>query len=65
VDIGKFLIIGGILIVVVGLLVTAGFRGLPGDIVIKRDNFTFIFPVVSMIVLSLILTLIMYLFRGK
>lgn len=43
----------------------AGFRGLPGDIVIKRDNFTFIFPIVSMIVLSAILTLILYVFRGR
>lgn len=51
--------------IVLGLLVMAGFRGLPGDIVIKRDNFTFIFPIVSMIVLSLVLTLVFYLFRGK
>ncbi|HZW40615.1 MAG TPA: DUF2905 domain-containing protein [Ignavibacteriaceae bacterium] len=36
---------------------------LPGDIIIKKDNFTFYFPIVTSIILSLLLTLIFYLFR--
>jgi uncharacterized protein HemY len=36
---------------------------LPGDIVIKRENFTFYFPLATSIIISVILTLILWLFR--
>lgn len=38
---------------------------LPGDIYIKRGNFTFYFPLATSILLSLFLTLLLYLFRGR
>lgn len=67
---GKFLIIIGLLLVIVGGFVyffgkIPGLGKLPGDIYIKRDNFTFYFPVVTMIIISLILTIIMNIFFRK
>ncbi|HYV95178.1 MAG TPA: DUF2905 domain-containing protein [Chitinophagales bacterium] len=64
--IGKLFIICGIILVVIGtVLLFAGkipFIGkLPGDIVIRKGNFSFYFPVVTSIVVSLILTLIFFL----
>lgn len=60
---GRWLIVLGVGIALVGtLLLVFGkipFMGrLPGDIVIKRDNVTFYFPVVTCIVISLVLTLL-------
>ena len=59
------LILVGVLFVIAGLLVTIGGRffglgRLPGDIIVRRQNFTFYFPVVTSIVLSVILTLVMW-----
>lgn len=55
--------IGLVMVVVGGLLMLAGkipgLGRLPGDIMVQRDNFTFYFPVVTMIIISLILTLIL------
>lgn len=67
-DLGKFLVIAGLLIAAVGALLWSGFgRGwigrLPGDIHYTRDNFSFHFPIVTCLLLSLILTLILWLFR--
>jgi len=61
---GKMIIgIGLLMIIMGGILMLAGkFTGLgrmPGDILIQKGNFTFYFPVVSMLVLSLLLTLIL------
>jgi hypothetical protein len=69
-QIGKMLIIGGIVLVVIGLFFLFGdkipFIGkLPGDIYIKRKNFTFYFPIVTSILLSILLSLILYFFRRK
>ncbi|HEB76128.1 MAG TPA: DUF2905 domain-containing protein [Nitrospirae bacterium] len=63
--IGKFLVITGIIIIVLGIvLMLAGkvpFIGrLPGDIVIERKNFTFYFPLATSILLSVILTLLLW-----
>ena len=62
---GTWLIIGGLLLVVIGLLANSGalswFGRLPGDIRIERDNVRFYFPVVSMIVVSAALSLVFYL----
>jgi len=68
---GKLLLGVGLLLVVLGLLLSFGnklpFRlgRLPGDIVIKRDGFTFYFPLATSIVLSLILTFLFSLLRRK
>lgn len=61
---GRFLVLTGVLILVIGLVMMAverftGGRGLPGDIVIRRGGLTVFFPVVTMILLSLILTLVL------
>lgn len=68
---GKFIIIAGLLLVLFGAVVTVaefltGGRGgfLPGDITIRRGSFTLYFPVVTCIVLSLLLTVLAYLFVG-
>ncbi|MFO7947479.1 MAG: DUF2905 domain-containing protein [Armatimonadota bacterium] len=65
---GKWLIVGGLGIAVIGGIVwaVARFGGgslLPGDIVIKRPGFTFYFPLASCIAASIVLTLIFYLIR--
>ncbi|QKY69565.1 DUF2905 domain-containing protein [Lentibacillus sp. CBA3610] len=58
-NMGKLFIILGIIFVVIGAIWT--FIGkLPGDITIKRDNFTFHFPIMTSIVVSVILTLIFF-----
>jgi len=63
VGIGKILLIVGGAIVVLGLLLIFSqhipFLGkLPGDILIKKDGFTFYFPIVTFLVLSIALTII-------
>jgi len=66
---GKWLIVAGVLIVVVGVLIyffhdKLNWLGkLPGDIRVERDNFHFYFPITTMIVISIILTLLINLFR--
>ena len=65
---GKLLIILGLALATVGLLLT--FTGkipligkLPGDLRIERENFTFYFPLGTCLLLSLLLSLIFWLFR--
>lgn len=65
---GKLLIILGIVLIAAGLLLTfAGkipFLGkLPGDIRIERESFSFYFPLGTCLLLSLILSLLLWLFR--
>lgn len=65
---GKSLIIVGLLISLVGVLLTIAGKipwigRLPGDIFIKRDNFTFYFPLATSIIISILLSLILWLFR--
>ena len=67
-ELGRVLLIVGALLVVAGLVLTFSgrlpFSGkLPGDIVYRRGNFTFYFPIVTSIVLSLLLTGLLWLFR--
>jgi len=70
--IGRYLVILGAAIVVIGvlLIVVARFPGLrigrlPGDIYIERDGWRFYFPVMTSILLSIILSLILWLFSRK
>ncbi|WP_456390229.1 DUF2905 domain-containing protein [Hydrogenimonas sp.] len=60
-DIGRLLIMTGVVLVIFGLFVSVVGK-LPGDIVIKKDNFTFYFPIATLILLSIILSFLFYLF---
>ena len=62
---GRVLIVVGLAIAALGLLISLGLPigRLPGDIAVKRDNFSFYFPITTSIILSIILTLILGLFR--
>jgi hypothetical protein len=64
---GKMLVLLGLVLAVVGAAVwglgRAGFRGLPGDIRYEGGNVRFYFPVVSCIVLSVVLTALMWLLQ--
>ncbi len=67
---GRWLIIFGLALVVLGgVFLLAGklpwLGKLPGDILIKRGNFTFYFPVTTCILASVILSLIFFLFFRK
>lgn len=66
-EIGKLLVVFGIVAVVIGALLWSGFGGwigrLPGDIRIERGNGGFYFPIVTCIVISVVLSLIFSLFR--
>jgi hypothetical protein len=63
----RFLIIFGILLVVLGVLwpwiTTLGLGRLPGDIVVEREHLRFYFPITTCIIISLIITAILWLFR--
>jgi len=67
---GKTLIIIGIIIVIIGLFITYGpkvpYLGkLPGDIYYKKDNFVFYFPLATSIIISIVLSLILYFFTRR
>ena len=57
---GKYLIVFGLVIAAVGMLMSLGvpLGRLPGDISYRRGNFSFHFPIVTSIVVSIILTLL-------
>jgi len=64
-NLGKLLIVLGSIMVVVGVVLfffnRIPFLGkLPGDILIQKKNFTFYFPIVTSIVLSILLSLVFY-----
>lgn len=67
--IGKLLILSGIVLVIAGLAFTFldkfGFGRLPGDIVYRKGNFGFYFPIVSSILISIIITIILNIFFRK
>jgi hypothetical protein len=67
-DIGRLMVVGGLLIAAVGVLLWTGLgRGwlgqLPGDVNYQRGNFSFHFPLVTCLLVSAILTFLMWLFR--
>jgi hypothetical protein len=67
---GRVLIIAGVVLIIAGLLIHFGGRffglgRLPGDIVVRRSNFTFYFPLMTSVLLSVILTLVMWLFSRR
>jgi hypothetical protein len=65
-ELARILILLGAVLIVIGLVMLGiqklPFAGrLPGDIVIKRENFTFYFPLVTGIIVSILISLILYL----
>ncbi len=66
---GKYIIAGGVVIVIAGVFIYffhdyfKWFGKLPGDIRIERENYRFYFPVVTMIVISVVITIIINVFR--
>lgn len=65
----RFLIIAGIVLILVGVawpwLSKLGLGRLPGDIVVRRENFTFYFPVVTSLLLSVVGSLLLWLFMRR
>ncbi|MCL4535233.1 MAG: DUF2905 domain-containing protein [Bacteroidetes bacterium] len=64
-SVGRLLVAAGLVLAGVGALLLGlgrlpGFGRLPGDIYIQRDNFTFWAPITSMILLSIVLSAILY-----
>jgi hypothetical protein len=67
-ELGKFVAVVGLIIMLVGLVIWGGFvpkwlGRLPGDIRIEREHSTFYFPIVTCIVLSILLSLLLSIFR--
>jgi DUF2905 family protein len=67
-DIGKFLMIIGVVTVVLGFILWSGFAPkwlgrLPGDIRIEREHSGLYFPIVTCIIISVVLSLLISLFR--
>lgn len=65
---GKMLIVMGIVLIILGIIITVGPKipwigRLPGDIIIKKEHFSFYFPITSCIIISIVLTLLFYLLR--
>jgi hypothetical protein len=65
---GKMLILLGVFAILIGFLLLLGDKipwigRLPGDIIIRKKNFTFYFPIVTSLLISIILTLLFTLFR--
>ena len=66
--IGKLLIVFGLVLAAAGILLLLSDKipwlgRLPGDITVKRDNFTFYFPLATCLLISIILSLILWFFR--
>jgi hypothetical protein len=67
-DFGKLLMGAGLILLVVGGLLTLSGKipwlgRLPGDLYVERDNFRFYFPLATSILLSLVVSLLIWLFR--
>ncbi|NWF91666.1 MAG: DUF2905 domain-containing protein [Syntrophaceae bacterium] len=67
-SLGKMLILVGLFVIGIGLLLLIAEKipwigRLPGDIVIRKKNFTFYFPLATSILISILLTLFFSLFR--
>ena len=65
---GKTLIAIGIILVILGLILSAAGKipwlgNLPGDITIQRERYTFYFPLATCILISIIISLVLYFFR--
>jgi hypothetical protein len=66
-ELGRIVVFVGVVLVVVGLVLIFSNRipwlgRLPGDIVVRRENFTIYVPIVTMILVSVVLTVLLNLF---
>jgi hypothetical protein len=67
-DAGKMLVIAGLVIVAIGIVVWTGvgrswFGRVPGDVHYTRGNFSFHFPLVTCLLISVLLTFLLWVFR--
>jgi Protein of unknown function (DUF2905) len=67
-NLGKTLIFLGLILVVVGVVISLAGKlpwlgHLPGDIYIQRERFSFYFPLATCILISVVITLVLYFFR--
>ena len=66
-NVSRILIVAGVILLLAGLawplLARLGLGRLPGDIMVERGNFRFYFPLASSLVVSVLLTLLFWLFR--
>lgn len=67
-ELGKILILLGGVLLGIGVLLTLGGKlpwlgRLPGDIVVQRDNFSFYFPLTTSILVSVLVSLVLFLLR--
>lgn len=67
-DVGKFLMIIGAVVLLLGFVLWSGFAPkwfgrLPGDIRIEREHGAFYFPIVTCVIISIVLSLLFSLFR--
>jgi Protein of unknown function (DUF2905) len=67
-DLGRILMLVGAVVVLLGLILWSGFAPkwlgrLPGDIRIEREHSAFYFPIVTCIIISIVLSLLMSIFR--
>lgn len=67
-ELGKFIVVIGVIMTLVGLVLWSGFAPgwlgrLPGDIRIEREHSAFYFPIVTCIIISILLSLVLSIFR--
>jgi hypothetical protein len=64
---GRWLILFGILLIVLGIawpwIMKLGLGRLPGDLRIEREGFSFYFPITTSLILSILLSLLLWIFR--
>ena len=67
-ELGKYVVVIGVILTLVGLVMWSGYAPkwlgrLPGDIRIEREHSAFYFPIVTCIILSIVLSLLLSIFR--
>ena len=68
-DTGKYIIVAGVIIILAGVIIyffhdkLSWIGRLPGDIRIERENFRFYFPITTMIIFSLVITVVVQIIR--
>jgi hypothetical protein len=64
-ELGRILVLAGAVLVALGVIVMLGGGRLPGDINYHGRNFSFHFPIVTCLLLSVVLSLVMWFFNRK